>query len=899
MSRFLVIAEKPSVAGDLARVLGKQKSIGKFTRDKSGLFYENDYAVITSAVGHLLEQSKPTTLEGKPLPWKMDVLPMIPDDFRLEPMEKTSERLNRILRLAKLKDIDTIVNACDAGREGELIFRNMERYGQWKKPIKRLWMQSMTDDSIVEAWQKLRSDADMKSLADAAICRSESDWLVGLNSTRALTVLQSRGGFNITPAGRVQTPTLAILVKRELEIQSFIPTPYTEVIADFAVSRGSYTGKWIDTAWEKNPASPESRAERITDPSLAEAIKNRCEGKTGVATEETKTVRQIAPQLYDLTSLQRDAAGRFGFSAKRTLQLAQECYEKHKVLTYPRTDSRYLPEDYKQNVTQTVRAIAGQDLPLSPFASLILDKSYVTPNKRIFDNSKVSDHFAIIPTGRFENLSGDVQRIFDLVTARFLAVFYPPAEFEDTKRTTTIAHPDKVTDTFSTTGRILVEPGWLAVYGRKPGSSKEDLTAITQGESAKTAAIRLEQNMTKPPARYNEATLLSAMEGAGKTLDDEELREAMRERGLGTPATRAAIIEGLITQKYIARDGRDFIVSRHGIELIDLLKKIKLETLTSPELTGDWEHRLKLMEQGKLDRPSFMTGIKDLTREIVERIKKYTHAQQHEEQEELRLPCPACHAPSLRTTMTAYSCRTEGCKFTLNRNIAGHELTDAEVKSLLTTGKTEKISGFKSRFGKLFDAALVLNEKFKANFAFDEKKEDENAPPETFTPEQNIGTFAILNNGSHPIYELERTWRIPSLVLGRNTKGLTINRAILEREIPRDQLVKILTEGKSDLLRGFVSQKSKRAFDAYLVFDSKAGKLNFEFEPRAPKKPAGSSPASSFSTKKSSSSSPASKASTTKATTPRTTKPAKVVKATPSKKTSSTSPKGKSSKPKS
>ena len=316
MSKTLIIAEKPSVATDLARVLGKE--LGKFTRDKSGAFYQNDRAIITSAVGHLLEQKKPMTEGGKSLPWKFDYLPVIPRTFELEPIKQSEDRLKKVLQLAKSKDVTEIVNACDAGREGELIFHNLVRYGKWTKPARRLWMQSMTDEAILNAWHSMRSEADMQPLTNAAVCRSESDWLVGLNSTRALTILQSRGGFNVTPAGRVQTPTLAILTQRELEIQAFEPVPYSEVWAEFGVQSGSYSGRWIDRDWKKDD-NPQSRAERIWDPEQATVIRDRCRGKSGTVTEEKKPVTTIAPLLYDLTSLQREAANRYGFSAKRTL----------------------------------------------------------------------------------------------------------------------------------------------------------------------------------------------------------------------------------------------------------------------------------------------------------------------------------------------------------------------------------------------------------------------------------------------------------------------------------------------------------------------------------------------------------------------------------------------------
>ncbi len=824
MSKILIIAEKPSVATDLARVLGKE--LGKFTKDKSGAFFENDQAVITSAVGHLLEQKKPTTPEGKSLPWKFDCLPVIPTKFELEPIKQSEDRLKKVLQLARRKDVTEIVNACDAGREGELIFNNMVRYGKWNKKMRRLWMQSMTDESILSAWHNMRSEEDMAPLTDAAICRSESDWLIGLNSTRALTILQSRGGFNITPAGRVQTPTLAILAQRELEIQAFNPEPYSEVVASFKVSAGHYDGKWIDLSWKKSEEKPQSRPERIWDEQTAEAIRSRCDGKTGIVTEEKKPVSTIAPLLYDLTSLQRDAANRYGFSARRTLQLAQECYEKYKVLTYPRTDSRYLPEDYVGKVYGIVGSISEDDNDFSPFAKDILDNKRVKPNKRVFDSSKVSDHFAIIPTGKLDKLSADAQKLFDMVMARFLAVFFPPAIFEDTKRTTRITHADGIVDAFNTTGRVLVEPGWQAVYGRKPGSTgKEDLVPVQPNEQALVDRIDVKNSMTKPPARYTEATLLAAMEGAGKLVNDDELREAMSERGLGTPATRASIIEGLIAQEYIAREGRDLLATRRGIELIELLKRVGLETLTSPSMTGEWEYQLKRMEHADLGRDSFMKGIKELTGDIVERVKQFKTDMQQVELPELPWTCPVCGAQGLKNTMDAVSCRS--CKFSIRKSISGRDMAEEELAALVANRKTDILVGFTSRFGKPFDAGLELDEKGKAKFYFPQRPED----AESGDREEPvvIDRVAAQDGKEYDIQQTSKIWKLPDMEFGK-TKGVSVSRTILGRTITLEEIKAIISAGKTALLKGFISQRTKRPFDAYLVLNAKTGKVGFEFD---------------------------------------------------------------------
>jgi len=844
MGKILIIAEKPSVMTDLSKALAKP--LGKF--DKVGAardaYFENEIAIITSAVGHLVELRMPTGPNGKKLPWKFDVLPAIPEKFELEAKPDTEARLKQILKFAKRKDVDTLVNACDAGREGELIFRYIIDFGGINKPTKRLWMQSMTQGAILEAWDKLRADEQMQPLADAARCRSESDWLVGLNATRALTCFNSRhGGFNITAAGRVQTPTLAILAAREAEIRAFKPESYHEVHATFGVAAGEYLGKWIDTTWKKDPEKAHGRPERIWERPLAETIVARCTGKSGTVSEEKKAQSQIAPQLYDLTTLQREAP----FSAKGTLQIAQALYEKHKVITYPRTDSRYLPEDYVGNVRTTLGDIANSDHPNATHAQAVLNggnaeaniaKSADTPtdkgphlhkSRRIFDNKKVSDHFAIIPTGKTARLSDTERKVFDMIVKRFIAVFYPHAEFEQTTRLTSIPHPD-ATDVFKTEGRVLVKPGWLEVYGRRPGvaAGKDELVAFSQGESAEILEIELLDEETKPPARYTESTLLSAMEGAGKLIDDEALREAMAERGLGTPATRAATIEGLISQKYLARDGRELHVTGSGMRLIELVSDLHIEGLASPRLTGDWEYKLRQMEQGLLERDEFMREIIGYTRDIVDRAHARAEEAKNRKYPDLNVICPACGATSLKQTDATYECREADCKFKAKKHIAGRLLTEDEARELFTKGFVGPLTGFKSKFNKPFEAALEMDAKFKINFKFDN---DEDEAPE-LTEDQLIGETETPDGKKYKVYQTDKAYHLPGLVTKKDPNGVRIGRSILQCEIPPDQLLKMVAEGKTDVLKGFISNRTKRKFDAFLTFDPKEGKIGFEFPPR-------------------------------------------------------------------
>lgn len=836
MGKTLIIAEKPSVMNDLSKALSPK--LGKFKKVGEGrdIHYENDDAIITSAVGHLVELRMPMGPNGKKLPWNFGVLPAIPETFTLDPIEQSEAKLRKVLRLAKRKDVDNIVNACDAGREGELIFRYIMEIGEIQKPVKRLWMQSMTTGAIISAWENLRSDEEMRPLADAAKCRSESDWLVGLNATRAFTCFNSRhGGFNITAAGRVQTPTLAILAAREKEIQAFTPEPYFEVHATMHVAAGEYLGKWIDPSYKKSEDKPHGKAERIWDQKQAEAIVVRCKGKQAEISEEKKSSTQIAPQLYDLTTLQREAP----FSAKGTLQIAQALYEKHKVLTYPRTDSRYLPEDYVQNVKDTMKQIANSDLDVAKYAKAVLSgKNEAGPHlhqsKRIFNTKKVSDHFAIIPTGNIAKLSDTEQKVYDMVVKRFIAVFYPHAEFEQTTRLSTISHGSEK-DIFKTEGRVLTVPGWLEVYGRKIGvaAGKDELVSVKSGETAKADPVELVNEQTRPPARFTESTLLSAMEGAGKLLvNDEELREAMAERGLGTPATRAATIEGLIAQKYLLRDGRELHVSPSGLRLINLVQEMDIEGLYSPRMTGDWEYKLRQMEQGHLKRPEFMKEIIAYTEEIVAKAHGLAEVAKSQNFPDIEVEHPIHGKLVLKQTDATYESRDPEIPLKVKKYIAGRILSEDELRTLISKGVVGPLQGFKSKFNKPFDASLQLDAKFKTSFLFE--GDDDKAPD--LSDDMLIGSAKTPDGKEHKVFATDKAYYVPDIVTKKDPHGVRIGRVILQREIPEDQALKLLSEGKTDLLQGFVSNRTKRKFDAHLTFDLATAKIGFDFPPRPAKK---------------------------------------------------------------
>ena len=623
-----------------------------------------------------------------------------------------------------------------------------------------------------------------------------------------------------------------------MEIREFVPEPYAEVHAEFSVEKGDYAGRWINEDWKRDAELPHSRPERIWKKEDAETIRNRCEGKTGTVSEEQKPTKQASPQLYDLTTLQREASSRYGFSAKRTLQVAQALYEKYKMLTYPRTDSRYLPEDYLGQVHSTVDSIAEQGGELGKHAKHAINEKLVVPSKRVLNNAKISDHFAIIPTGRFVKLDEAAAKIFELVTKRFLAVFYPHAEFLNTRRITRISHPE-ATDAFLTTGKILVKPGWLAVYGREPGvaAGKDELCSVSEGESAQVTDIEVKHDETKPPARFNEATLLSAMEGAGKLIDDDELREAMSERGLGTPATRAATIEGLLRQKYIERDGRELHVTRKGLRLIEITDELGIHALASPSMTGDWESKLRQMEHGELSRDEFMSGIIHFTEDIVNKAKTYTAELKNKTFPDLIATCPNCQADKLKTTDATYECYNPECGFRMNKHIASRLINEQEARDLLEKKFVGPLEDFKSRFNRPFDAALELKQevsktgkkgKWKVSFVFDDGENER----DELTDDQIIATVTTPKGSEVKIYETAKAWYVPAITTKDSPEGVRISRTILQCEIPSDQGIQLIEKGKTNLLPGFVSKRTKRAFSAYLTFDQDSGKVAFEFEPR-------------------------------------------------------------------
>jgi DNA topoisomerase-3 len=820
MGKRLIIAEKPSVANDIARALGG------FTRH--GEYFEAPKYVLSSAIGHLLEIGPPDEEEVKRGKWTFTHLPAIPSRFALRPLEKTEARLKLLLRLIKRKDVTELINACDAGREGELIFRHIVQYARVNKPIRRLWLQSMTPAAIREGFEVLRGDEAMRPLADAAVCRSESDWLVGINGTRAMTAFNSKsGGFQLTTVGRVQTPTLAILVEREEKIRGFKPRDYWEVFGRFRASGGEYEGRWYDEQFRKPDDDADARAERFWDEAKARALAAKCEGRPGTVTEESKPSTQSPPLLYDLTSLQREANGRFGFSARTTLSLAQALYERHKVLTYPRTDSRALPEDYLPTVRATFEALKESNA-YARLAAQVLKAKWVKPNKRIFDNAKISDHFAIIPTlQKPKSLTEAEAKLYDLVVKRFIAVFYPAAEYLLTTRITRVAG-----EPFKTEGKVLVQPGWLAVYGKDAASADEPMLAkVAPGEEVATEEVRVVASRTKPPARFTEATLLSAMEGAGKTIEDDELREAMRDKGLGTPATRAQIIEGLIQEKYVLREGRELTPTAKAFSLMTLLHGLGVPELFSPELTAEWEFRLAQMEHGRLKREQFMRDIVRMTKHIVKQAKTHESDTIPGDFATLSARCPKCGG-EVHENYKKFQCQS--CDFGFWKIIAGRQLEVPEAETLLTERGVGPLEGFRSKQGRPFAARLKLTEANEVQFDFDGGEGGASAEAPDFTGQEPLGSCPKCGGR---VFELPVAYVCERAVGPARTCDFRSGRVILQRPIEREQMSKLLSSGKTDLLQ-FVSARTRRPFAAFLVRQPD-GKIGFEFEARDRAKGAG------------------------------------------------------------
>ncbi|MDP4672387.1 MAG: DNA topoisomerase 3 [Solirubrobacteraceae bacterium] len=728
MGKTLIIAEKPSVGEDLARVLPGPFKKKAGTGEKRSRALEGPDHIISWAVGHLVSLADPDQYDEKFKKWRMADLPIVPTKFKLEVRDERSQKQMKVVReYLRSDEVDLVVNACDAGREGELIFAYLYEKAGSKKPVERLWLSSMTESAMREALENLRPASEFALLEEAARSRSEADWIVGMNATRAATIRLRSSFDGAVSLGRVQTPTLAILTRREEEIRAFIPEAYWLVDAKFEADGGrKYEGRY------HAGAKP-----RIEKQASADEIVAAVKGQRGKITKLDKTKKTEKPaMLYDLTSLQRDANTRFGFSAKRTLGAAQRCYEEHKALTYPRTNSRYLTSDMVDEIKPTAEQV-GRDSEYTAAAEYVTGLDLL-PLARVVNDEKVGDHHAIIPTNaehKLDKMGSDDRRIYDLVVRRFLAIFHPDAEFENTRVETTVSE-----HVFRTRGKVLIVPGWRGVYGELADGAKsaaeedegrdQTLPKLELDEEVDTTEVEALEKETKPPRRYSDASLLGAMETAGKLVDDDELREAMKESGIGTPATRAAIIERLIDVGYIEREGRALVPTEKGMNVIRLLDG---HPLTEPALTGEWEHRLTEIQEGTETRKKFMADIKEFA---VGTISELDTSLKDVKIPRANLgPCPVCGADIIENRK-GYSCwarEDPGCGFVIWKGKVGKQLPAAIARELIATGRTEKqIAGFKGRSGRSFRAKLALqqSEEGKWRVEFDEAwaKEGAKAP---------------------------------------------------------------------------------------------------------------------------------------------------------------------------
>jgi len=812
MGKTLIIAEKPSVAADIVKALP-----GKFTKTKT--HFESDDHVVSFAIGHLVSIAYPEEIDPALQKWSLDNLPILPEEFPLAVLPDTKAQFNALTKLIRRKDVEVIVNGCDAGREGELIFKYILKQAANRsvegKEIRRLWLQSMTLDAIRDGLGKLKDNKEMLPLEDTALCRSEADWLIGINATRALTCYNSRfGGFHKTPCGRVQTPTLSLLVKREIERREFVPATYWELHARFGCGQVTYEGVWIDPAFAKDEEQSHGRRNRIWEEERAKGIVERCTGKPATVDETSKKSTKGAPPLYDLTLLQREANSRFGFSAKNTLGLAQALYERHKLITYPRTDSRCLPEDY---LTTVEKVVARQkEWQYGTFAAEALAKKYLKKDKRIFDNKKISDHFAIIPTtGLPKTLSEPELKIYQMIVQRFLAVFFPPAVYHNTRRLSLVEN-----ETFLTEGKILVEPGWRAIYGAiSEEDGDKELQALPPNTAVQCEAIDKQEHQTKPPPRFNEATLLSAMEHSGKLVEDEELAEAMKERGLGTPATRAAIIEKLINEKYMVREQRDLAPTGKAFELLSLLEARQIDVLASPELTGEWEYKLNQILKGTMTRAQFMKEIRAMTGAIVDKVKQGGGSERHE----------AAFSPvnGVRFYETDSAFESEDKKLMIRKVLGGRVMTEEEIVALIKGETLGPFTDFRSKKGKPFTASVHIAQS-KVEFLFADSTTQLDL--DEIRSQEPLGQSPVDQTR---VFETPAGFLSESALEGDQKKGLRISKVILGRQLDREHISQLLTNGRTELIGGFISKK-KKPFDAFLLLDAK-GKLSFEFPPRGKK----------------------------------------------------------------
>lgn len=811
--KSLIIAEKPSVAFDIAKALGGFQ--------KKDNYFESDRIIISNGIGHLVEvYSTEMDAEGTK---DLSALPVIPSRFQVKPKPKTISQFNLLKKLMNRPDVGSVINACDAGREGELIFRLIYEAIGSRKPMKRMWIKSMTPTAIREAYENIKDGRFYDRVDDAARCRTEGDFIVGINASRAITAFKSRQerSFQMLAAGRVQTPVLSMITQREDEIRSFVQRTFWEVMATFTLASGEYNGRWIPA--NSTNSNQESDGSRFFDQSAAKAILDKCRGVEPTSvTEVSKITKSHPPKLFNQTALQIEANKRYKFSAKKTLDLTQALYEKHKMVSYPRTSSTALPEDYGDTVLSIMTHLfTGSEY--EKYAAYVTTHNRIDPsNKTIFDNDEISDHFAIIPAiGSQCNVAGltpDELKIYDLIVRRFITAFYPVATYSATERLTIVAE-----ESFKTTGRVLLEAGWQAVIKQPTDNATNSLCALKEGETAGNKVMGLKTGNTTPPSRFNVATLLAAMQTAGKLVDDDDLAKAMKGCGLGTDATRAGIIEGLLSNKtaagnakepYIVTEGKEqlFVPTPKAMDLISFLRENNVLMLTNPTMTGEWEQKLSLMEHGKYNRQTFMAEIAENTRQMIDTIKvRASEIPAEPHRDFAGAKCPKCPSALISTQRTV-TCSAE-CGFKLRRSQFGRDCTDHELAILINQGKSPFFDDFISKNKKPYSAQLILQPNYEVTLSFDNTTAAKGETLSTACPSCQ-GEINLLM-GNYPSYKCGKC-------------AFKLNKVIAGRALSDDEAISLITHGYLGNKSGYTGKKGK--FSAGLNLDKKTGSITFKFE---------------------------------------------------------------------
>jgi DNA topoisomerase-3 len=850
--KTLVLTEKKSVADDFARVLKGFK--------KRELAYERDELVITWASGHLLELKNPDAYDPKYKRWLLADLPILPEKFEHEPRaeDKRSETLlKHLVKELNRPDVARIVNACDAGREGELIFNLIVEHAKARKPVLRMWLQSMTARAIEAAFEELatantrqlkhaKADAgrshetvfpsdDFRNLRDAAYARDEADWLIGMNGTRALTRKFMGRSRNFLAVGRVKTPTLAFLVDREREIDGFVAVPYFQIDATFGSGDSAYGGRWTGQDREGR------KTDRLPTAEEAEAIRKKVDGRIGTAEDRETRRKEEPPLLFDLTTLQREASSRYGYTLDRTLRIAQSLYEARKAITYPRTSSRYLPDDYGPEIPRLLTALRHG--VLGHAAAQVAPTAKPEVRVRVFNTAKVSDHFALIPTGENpDNLYEDERKIYELITRRFLAVFLPSAEWLNVTRETVVEG-----ETFATRGRRLAVAGWRAV---EPATEDTPLPALPSDGRVQTTSVEVLSKETQPPSRYTDGTLVKAMESSGKDVEhgddlDEETIDEIKEKGIGTPATRASIVKDLIDKRLARREGRSILPSPLGCSLVRLLRNLSLDALARAETTGEWEYRLARMTRGDYTREKFGEEMKQYVQDIVNAVRLHEGGNEEifaRDHGKPPIACPRCQATLTEKTFS-YMCPK--CELNISKDQSGKYLFPETLRRLLRDKRIGPVTGFERTRAHGF---LKLNDAFEVEVELAPSADGEDTDADAGDGEkryESVPEGTVM--GKCPkckargvdadVVRSGMGYKCVRNVARAKEKECDFRLAekIRYRFLPPDQIRKLMAGEKTDYLFGFISRNGKR-FQASLHY-SPEGELLWEFPPRAPKKP--------------------------------------------------------------